>query len=176
MEDNKLYPEQKEELTTAGEESANWKEEQAASSAATGVAQEEQAASSAATGAAQEEQIASSAATGAAQEEQAPSSAATGADQEEQTASSAASGLSQETPVLDVRFGEQPDTAGMTEDHHNEAHQRRRCRHSLRELCAYFNNGDQAVRPASITITRIPRRIRTTVIRMNSPVRAVLTE
>lgn len=148
MEDNKLYPEQKEELTTAGEESANWKEEQAASSAATGVAQEEQAASSAATGAAQEEQIASSAATGAAQEEQAPSSAATGADQEEQTASSAASGLSQEAPVLDVRFGEQPDTAGMTEDHHNEAHQAEALQTQPAGNCApYFNNGDQSSAP-----------------------------
>ncbi|MDE6881968.1 MAG: hypothetical protein K2P48_02510 [Lachnospiraceae bacterium] len=41
MEDNNLYPEQKEELTTAGEESAGQKEEQDALSAASGAGQEE---------------------------------------------------------------------------------------------------------------------------------------
>lgn len=134
MEDNKLYPEQKEELTTAGEESANWTEEQAASPVVTG--------------AEQEEQTASSAATGADQEEQAASSAATGADQEEQTASAAASSLSHETPVLDVRFGEQPDTAGMAEDRHNEAHQAEALPpQPVGNSAPYFNNGDQSSAP-----------------------------
>ena len=41
MEDNNLYPEQKEELATAGEESADQKEEQDALSAASGAGQEE---------------------------------------------------------------------------------------------------------------------------------------
>lgn len=135
MEDNKLYPEQKEELTTAGEESANWTEEQAASPVVTG--------------AVQKEQTASSAATGTDQEEQAPSSAATGADQEEQTASPAASSLSHETPVLDVRFGEQPDTAGMAEDHHNEAHQAEALQpQPVGNSAPYFNNGDQSSAPS----------------------------
>lgn len=135
MEDNKLYPEQTEELTTAGEESANWTEEQAASPVVTG--------------AVQEEQTASSAANGADQEEQAPSSAATGADQEEQTASPAASSLSHETPVLDVRFGEQPDTAGMAEDHHNEAHQAEALQpQPVGNSAPYFNNGDQSSAPS----------------------------
>lgn len=107
MEDNKLYPEQKEELTTAGEESASRKEEQAASSAATG------------------------------------------ADQEEQTASPAASSLSHETPVLDVRFGEQPDTAGMAEDHHNEAYQAEALQtQPVGNSAPYFNNGDQNSAPS----------------------------
>ena len=134
MEDNKLYPEQTEELTTAGEESANWKEEQAASPAATD--------------AVQEEQTASSAVTGADQEEQAASPAATGADQEEQTESAAASSLSHETPVLDVRFGEQPDTAGMAEDHHNEAYQAEALQpQPVGNSAPYFNNGDQSSAP-----------------------------
>ena len=134
MEDNKLYPEQTEELTTAGEESANWKEEQAASPAATA--------------AVQEEQTASSAVTGADQEEQAASPAATGADQEEQTESAAASSLSHETPVLDVRFGEQPDTAGMAEDHHNEAYQAEALQpQPVGNSAPYFNNGDQSSAP-----------------------------
>ena len=41
MADNELYPEQKEELATAGEESADQKEEQDALSAASGAGQEE---------------------------------------------------------------------------------------------------------------------------------------
>ena len=93
MEDNNLYPEQKEELATAGEESAGQKEEQDALSAASGAGQEES--------------------------------------------------------VPDVRFGEQPDTAGMTEDHHNEAHQAEALQTQPAGNCApYFNNGDQNSAPS----------------------------
>ena len=50
--------------------------------------------------------------------------------------------------MLDVRFGEQPDTAGMTEDHHNEAHQAEALQTQPAGNCApYFNNGDQSSAP-----------------------------
>ena len=50
--------------------------------------------------------------------------------------------------MLDVRFGEQPDTAGMAEDHHNEAYQAEALQpQPVGNSAPYFNNGDQSSAP-----------------------------